>query len=77
MRLALAAQRKRSVTGESGMIGTVADVVATIAPGQAGQVRVHSEIWSAESAQPVRRGQRVRVVALRGLTLTVEEVKDA
>jgi len=74
VRLALAAQRKRSVTGESGMIGTVADVVAAIAPGQAGQVRVHSEIWRATASETIATGSRVRVTGIEGLTLTVQKL---
>jgi membrane-bound serine protease (ClpP class) len=74
VRLALAAQRKRSVTGESGMIGTVADVVATIAPGQAGQVRVHSEIWRATASETIATGSRVRVTGIEGLTLIVQKL---
>jgi len=72
---AVKSRRSPVVSGAEEMIGAVGEALEDFE--HSGQVRVHSEIWSAESAQPVRRGQRVRVVALRGLTLTVEEVKDA
>jgi membrane-bound serine protease (ClpP class) len=42
-----------------------------IAPDRAGQVEVRGEIWSAESSAPVAAGATVRVVAMKGLTLTV------
>jgi membrane-bound serine protease (ClpP class) len=38
---------------------------------------VHSESWTAQSERPVRKGQRVRVVAIDGLTLKIEEASDA
>jgi membrane-bound serine protease (ClpP class) len=72
---AVKSRRSPVVSGAEEMIGAVGEALEDFE--HSGQVRVHSEIWSAEAVRPVRRGQRVRVVALRGLTLTVEEVKDA
>jgi membrane-bound serine protease (ClpP class) len=72
---AVKSRRSPVVSGAEEMIGAIGEALEDFE--HSGQVRVHSEIWSAESARPVRRGQRVRVVALRGLTLTVEEVQDA
>ena len=42
-----------------------------------GRIRVHSESWEAQSDRPVRTGQRVRVVAMDGLKLKIEELDDA
>ena len=36
-----------------------------------GHVFVHGERWNATASQPLQPGQRVRVVALEGLTLGV------
>jgi membrane-bound serine protease (ClpP class) len=74
VRLALVAQRKRSVTGEAGMVGAVADVLLAITPEQPGQVRAHGEIWRAAAAEPIAAGARVRVTAVEGLTLTVQKI---
>ncbi|MDY6943000.1 MAG: nodulation protein NfeD [Pseudomonadota bacterium] len=41
-----------------------------------GQVRIHSEIWSARCASPVRRGQRVRVIGREGLVLLIEPLQS-
>jgi membrane-bound serine protease (ClpP class) len=41
-----------------------------------GTVRLHGEIWQARSAQSVVAGQRLRIVAVEGLTLTVEPLPD-
>jgi membrane-bound serine protease (ClpP class) len=71
-RLALRAQRQRSVTGIEAMIGAPARARSEIAPGTAGQVDVHGEIWRADSATHIAAGDPVRVTAVNGLTLIVE-----
>jgi len=35
-------------------------------------IRVHGELWQAESAQPVQEGKTVRVLRVEGLKLYVE-----
>jgi membrane-bound serine protease (ClpP class) len=42
-----------------------------------GRVRVHSESWAATAPGPVRKGQRVKVVGIDGLELTVEPVSES
>lgn len=37
-----------------------------------GRIRIHGEIWLAESATPLRQGDRVQVVAVDGLVLKVQ-----
>ena len=37
-----------------------------------GRIRIHGEIWWAESATPLRRGDKVQVVAVEGLVLKVQ-----
>ena len=41
-----------------------------------GRVRAHGEIWSAVSREPIREGQRLRILAVKGLRLEVEPAKD-
>jgi membrane-bound serine protease (ClpP class) len=62
---AIAARRRPVLVGPQeiiGMEGVVRD---------SGWVFVHGELWRAESDQPLRQGQRVRVDAVHGLTLAV------
>lgn len=72
--LAVRAQRLRSVTGASGMIGEVGRVIAPITTGAAGQVRVHGEIWRATAEEALASGAAVEVAAVDGLTLRVRPV---
>jgi membrane-bound serine protease (ClpP class) len=37
-----------------------------------GRIRIHGEVWLAESATPLRRGDRVQVLAVDGLVLKVQ-----
>jgi len=74
VRLALVAQRRRSVTGESGMLGAIADVLLAIEPDRPGQVRAHGEIWRATASEAIAAGARVRVTGMEGLTLTVQKL---
>ncbi|MCL7744438.1 nodulation protein NfeD [Guyparkeria hydrothermalis] len=66
-------RRKKPATGYEEMVGMEGtareDFSAT------GRVWVHSELWNARTRSPVRSGQTVRVVAIDGLTLTVEPVE--
>jgi len=41
-----------------------------------GRVLVHSETWNARSSRPVGKGQRVKVVGMEGLELTVEPLGE-
>jgi len=76
VRLAVSAQRERTVTGTAGMIGEVGRAVSAITP-DGGQVLVHGELWRARSTVPLPAGSRVRVERLAGLTLDVSpETKE-
>jgi len=69
--LGVKAQRTKSVTGESGMIGEVGEALTAIPPNGTGRVRAHGEIWSATSAEAIAAGDAVRITGVRGLVLTV------
>lgn len=71
-RLAVASQRRVSVTGAEGLIGLEGRAMSPLGDHPSGQVFVRGEIWSATSPSPIPAGAPIRVVALRGLMLTVE-----
>jgi membrane-bound serine protease (ClpP class) len=63
-------QRRRPVTtGVEQLVGSLAVALEDFTG--PGRVRVFGEIWNAVSAEPVVRGQRVRVERVEGLTLHV------
>ena len=64
--------RKQTVqTGAEQLIGGPAEVVEW--SGREGRVRVHGEIWLAESEMELAPGDRVRVIGREGLKLTVKK----
>ena len=68
--LAFKAQVAGARTGRSGMIGEIGIVKQAIDP--EGKVAVHGELWKARADAVLAAGQTVRVVAVDGLTMTVE-----
>jgi membrane-bound serine protease (ClpP class) len=73
VRLALASQRGAPVSGAEGLIGEAGRALESIAPGAAGRVRAHGEIWNAVANAPIAIGDRVIVTHVNGLTLTVRK----
>jgi membrane-bound serine protease (ClpP class) len=71
VQLAVKAQRIQPVTGEAGMLESLAQAVTSITPGTTGRVRTRGEIWSATATEPINAGEMVRIVGLDGLLLTV------
>jgi membrane-bound serine protease (ClpP class) len=67
---ALRARRRPVLTGAEEMLGATAEVVHW--EGGRGRVRVHGEIWAAESGAVLAAGQKVRIAGRTGLVLAVE-----
>jgi membrane-bound serine protease (ClpP class) len=68
--MALKAHRRPVVSGHEELIGSTGQTLD-----QDGWARIHGETWRIRSSVPLKAGQRVRVVAMHGLTLEV--VPDA
>ncbi len=62
-------RRSPVVTGRENMIGQVAEALEDFE--SQGAVFVHGERWKARTMVPVRRGDRVRIAGIAGLTLDV------
>ncbi len=71
--LAVKAQRKKPLTGIEAMIGKEGEALTDINP--EGQVMIMGEIWEAYSNQPIKKGEKVKVVAVKGLKLKVKKAK--
>jgi membrane-bound serine protease (ClpP class) len=59
------------VSGHEELVGANGEVLDNF-DGTKGWARVHGETWRISSRQPLKRGQKVRVVKMRGLILDVE-----
>ena len=74
VRLAVRAQQTLPVTGSVGMTDKIAQVISPIPIDGAGRVSTHGEIWSAVSSESIGEGERVKVVMVDGMTLTVRRI---
>ncbi|MCI0400162.1 MAG: nodulation protein NfeD [Gammaproteobacteria bacterium] len=72
MGMALKVHRRPVVSGMEEMVGIQGEVLEDF--NGSGRVRAHGESWQARSDSPLRRGQRVRITRLEGLTLVVEPI---
>jgi len=75
--LVLRGRRGHVSTGGEGMIGMVGEVRSAIAPGVAGQLFVHGEIWRAVSDEAIAVGAHARIMAVHGLEITVRPAAAA
>ncbi len=77
MRLVLRSRKWKSVTGKEELIGAHGVALARLTAGTEGMIRVHGELWQAESSRPVNEGEAVRVLRVEGLRLYVEPAEVA
>lgn len=71
---AVRARRRPVVSGAEGLTRELAEAVEDFE--HKGLVRVHGELWTAESTEPVRAGQRLRIRKLDGLIIQVEPARE-
>jgi membrane-bound serine protease (ClpP class) len=72
MRLVLRSRQWKTATGKEELIGSHGVAMAQLSAGAVGLVRVHGELWRAESSRPVQEGENVRILRVEGLKLYVE-----
>ncbi len=73
VRLAVKARRRKPVTGIEGLKGETG--VASTPVNSGGMVRVHGELWSAWSEEPVGQGEEIEVLQVEGLRLKVRKAQ--
>jgi len=72
--LAVRARKQPVVSGQEELLQASGTALQDFS--REGRVRVHGESWLAVSDTPLRRGQRVRVTGIDGLTLHVEAQEE-
>lgn len=75
LRYAIAAKRRKAVTGEAGMVDSLGVAKTDLDP--SGKVLAHGELWDARARQPIAKGTRVRVREVDGLILVVEPAPES
>ena len=74
LRMVFAAHNKPVVSGVDEMLGSIGQVLEDFE--KSGHIHIHGETWQVQSQSPFRSGDQVRVVAIDGLILSVEPVKE-
>jgi membrane-bound serine protease (ClpP class) len=69
LRLVILSHKTKSFVGTEGMIGEIGVAMTDLS--LEGRVRVHGEIWDAQTNQPISAGEKVRVMAVEGLRIKV------
>ncbi len=68
---AVQARLTKPTTGKEGLIGEIG--VAASAINTEGQILIHGEIWRAESDEKIKKGDKVIVKRIKGLTCQIEK----
>lgn len=71
--LGVRAQFRKRTTGSEGIIGEIGTAKTDIKL-EGGTVFAHGEFWNAISDRTIKKGQKVRVVAVKNMILTVESI---
>jgi len=71
--MAIRTRLKKPTTGIEGLVGRIGVAESDFRPD--GQVAVYGEIWSAESEDKIKKGDKVEVMKVDKLRLTVRKVK--
>lgn len=72
--MAIKGRHRPIVSGREELVNEIGEVIDDF--DKEGWIRVHGELWQAQTNVPLQRGQKVRVVAINGLTLLVEAFKQ-
>jgi membrane-bound serine protease (ClpP class) len=70
--LAYKALRRKPATGGEGLIGLEGKAITDITK-DGGMATLHGEVWSASSADMIKKGDRIEVVSLSGLQIKVKK----
>ena len=70
--MATKAQLRKHLTGAEAMIGVETEALTDIT--NEGKVFLEGQYWKAISEKPIKRGTKVKIVKVKGLSLIVEEI---
>lgn len=62
-------------TGKESLMHDLVEVIEPI--NHIGYVRVHGELWKAESYQPLKKGEVAEIIGINGLTLKIRSHKPS
>ena len=73
VRAIIISHKRKVVSGKEGLIDTIGRAQTNITPDKEGKAFVHGEIWNAVSKENIKRGNKIKVVSIDGMTLEVKK----
>lgn len=73
VRAVIVSHKRKVVSGKEGLIGGVGRARTKISPEKSGKVFIHGEIWDAVSNETIKKGGKIQVVKVDGMTLEVKK----
>jgi membrane-bound serine protease (ClpP class) len=73
--IAARARRNKRTTGPEAVVGEVGVAVEDLNP--SGRIFTHGEYWFASAPYPIKAGEKVKVISIKGLELTVDKIGNA
>jgi membrane-bound serine protease (ClpP class) len=73
--IAARARRNKKTTGPEAVVGEVGVAVEDLNP--SGRIFTHGEYWFASAPYPIKAGEKVKVISIKGLELTVDKIGNA
>ncbi len=77
MRLVLKSRKWKTSTGREELLGEHGVVTTAVPAGGEGMIRIHGELWRANSKEDIKQGTAVRVLRVDGLKLEVERAASS
>jgi membrane-bound serine protease (ClpP class) len=68
------AHKRRVLSGREGLIGEEGITRSKIHKGRIGKVLVHGETWNATSDEDVKKDEKIRIVRIDRMVLTVRRI---
>lgn len=75
LKMLLDIRKRKSVSGADGMAGEIGIVEKDISADSEGKVFVHGELWNATAGVEIKKGSKIKVTAVNGMTVTVKPLK--
>jgi membrane-bound serine protease (ClpP class) len=73
LRLVWRSKKSKILTGKEGILHETGEAANHFHKDGTGKVNIHGELWNAESDEAIAKGDKVRVLKVQGLTLTVKK----
>lgn len=73
LRFIFKAYKRKALGGKEGLIGEKGIAQSDLGMGREGKIYVHGELWNAESDEKIKKGEKVVVTEVDGLTVKVKK----